>query len=90
MSNWALIIYCGLITYLTRFSMIALIKKEMFNIVIQINGKKRSLITSKIDLEEGELIKEIYNINELKKFVENKKIIKTIFIKNKLINLIIK
>ena len=31
MSKWALIIYCGLITYLTRFSMIALIKKEMFN-----------------------------------------------------------
>ena len=31
MSNWALIIYCGLITYLTRFSMIALIKKEIFN-----------------------------------------------------------
>ena len=31
MSNWALIIYCGLITYLTRFSMISLIKKEMFN-----------------------------------------------------------
>ena len=29
MSNWALIICCGLITYLTR--MIALIKKEMFN-----------------------------------------------------------
>ena len=28
MSNWALIIYCGLITYLTRFTMIALIKKE--------------------------------------------------------------
>ena len=31
MSNWALIIYCGLVTYLTRFSMIALLKKEMFN-----------------------------------------------------------
>ena len=31
MSNWALIIYCGLITYFTRFLMIALIKKEMFN-----------------------------------------------------------
>ena len=31
MSNLALILYCGLITYLTRFSMIALIKKEMFN-----------------------------------------------------------
>ena len=31
MSNLTLIIYCGLITFLTRFSMIALLKKEMFN-----------------------------------------------------------
>ena len=31
MSDWALIIYCGIVTYLTRFSMIALLKKEMFN-----------------------------------------------------------
>ena len=31
MNNWILIICCGLITYLTRFTMIALIKKEMFN-----------------------------------------------------------
>tara|TARA_A100001388_G_scaffold276546_2_gene264600 strand:- start:421 stop:735 length:315 start_codon:yes stop_codon:yes gene_type:complete len=31
MSDWSLIIYCGLITFLTRFSMIAVLKKEMFN-----------------------------------------------------------
>ena len=31
MSDWMLIIYCGIITYLTRFSMIAILKKEMFN-----------------------------------------------------------
>ena len=31
MNDWLLIISCGLITYLTRFSMIALLKKEMFN-----------------------------------------------------------
>ena len=31
MNDWALIFYCGLITFLTRFSMIALLKKEMFN-----------------------------------------------------------
>ena len=31
MSNLSLIIYCGFITFLTRFSMIALLKKEMFN-----------------------------------------------------------
>jgi len=31
MSNLVLILYCGLITFLTRFSMLALLKKEMFN-----------------------------------------------------------
>ena len=31
MSSWVLITCCGLITFLTRFSMIALLKKEMFN-----------------------------------------------------------
>ena len=31
MSDWALIICCGLITFFTRFLMIALLKKEMFN-----------------------------------------------------------
>jgi branched-subunit amino acid transport protein len=31
MSNWALILFCGIITYLTRFTMIALVKKEMFS-----------------------------------------------------------
>tara|TARA_B100001057_G_scaffold145175_1_gene145105 strand:- start:4239 stop:4553 length:315 start_codon:yes stop_codon:yes gene_type:complete len=31
MSDWALIIYCGIITYSTRFLMIAILKKEMFN-----------------------------------------------------------
>ena len=29
--HWSLIVYCGVITFLTRFSMIALLKKEMFN-----------------------------------------------------------
>tara|TARA_A100000164_G_C21582213_1_gene619019 strand:- start:125 stop:439 length:315 start_codon:yes stop_codon:yes gene_type:complete len=31
MSDWSLIVSCGIITFLTRFSMIALLKREMFN-----------------------------------------------------------
>ena len=31
MSSLSLIILCGVVTFLTRFSMIALLKKEMFN-----------------------------------------------------------
>ena len=30
MIEWSLIIYCGLITFFSSFSMIALLKKEMF------------------------------------------------------------
>lgn len=29
--HWSLIIYCGVITFLTRFSMIFLVKKDIFN-----------------------------------------------------------
>ena len=29
--HWTTIIYCGIITYLTRFSMIFLLKKDIFN-----------------------------------------------------------
>ena len=29
--NWSLIIYCGVITFLTRFSLIFLVKKDVFN-----------------------------------------------------------
>ena len=30
MIEWSLIIYCGLVTFLSRFLMIAILKKEMF------------------------------------------------------------
>ena len=59
-------------------------------IIVQINGKKRGLISTENNLEEKDLIKQIKNTNEIQKFLNDKKIIKSIFIKNKLINLIIK
>ena len=31
MMHWSLIVYCGIITFLTRFSMIALIKNDTFD-----------------------------------------------------------
>jgi leucyl-tRNA synthetase len=64
------------------------IKKKV--IVVQINGKKRSLISTEESLGENDLIEKIKKTSELQKFLEDKKIIKSIFIKDKLINLIIK
>ncbi len=65
-----------------------LFKKE-FMIVIQINGKKKDLIKVDKEINEEELLKRIYSNEKLIKILEESKIKKTIFIKNKLINLII-
>ncbi len=63
---------------------------EDTTIVIQINGKKRSIINCKKGTTEEALIKIIKDDIKVNKFLENKKNIKSIFIKNKLLNLIIK
>ena len=68
-------------------------KKILINkktkIVIQINGKKRDLIETEIDILEEDLLKIILNNENLKKYVENKEIKKKIFVPNRLINIII-
>ena len=60
------------------------------NIVIQINGKKRSIINIQKDLDEKTLIIAIKKDLNIKKFLENNIIIRSIYVKNKLINLIVK
>jgi len=66
------------------------LKDKRNNIVVQINGKKRSIITTENSLAEKDLIEKIKKTKELQKFLDGKSIIKSIFIKDKLINLIVK
>ena len=66
------------------------LEKKSNNIVIQIDGKKRSIISTENSMEEKDLIEKIKQTKELQKFLNGKKIIKSIFIKDKLINLILK
>ncbi len=66
------------------------LKSEFCNIVIQINGKKREIIQTHNNIDEEELITEINKSDKLKPYLTKKKIFRKIFIKNKLINLIIK
>tara|TARA_B100000780_G_scaffold278170_1_gene250834 strand:+ start:432 stop:2969 length:2538 start_codon:yes stop_codon:yes gene_type:complete len=64
--------------------------EEHINFVIQINGKKRAIIEVKRDIDEKALLKEIQENNkEVKKFLKDQKIKKTIFIHNRLINIIL-
>ena len=66
------------------------LEDENIEYVVQINGKKRSLITLKKDVDEKTLIEKIKKDQKSKKFLEGSNIIRSIFIKNKLINLITK
>jgi leucyl-tRNA synthetase len=65
------------------------LKNEKNNIVIQVNGKKRSIITVESNIEEKDLIEKINNEKLITKYIENKKLIKIIYVKNKIINYII-
>ncbi len=56
---------------------------------IQINGKTRDIITLKKDTTEKNITEYVLKTSKAKKYIENKKILKTIFIKNKIINYII-
>ena len=65
------------------------LKSTNYKIVVQINGKKRLLLNCTEDVSEKNLIKKLKETKEIQKYIDNKVIIKTIFIKNKLINLIL-
>ena len=65
------------------------LKTEMINIVIQINGKKREILKIKNNCSEEEILKLVYENDKLTKFLKDNKIIKKIFVPNRLINLIV-
>ena len=64
-------------------------KNEKINLVVQINGKKRSILNVDRDLEKSTLMDIINNDRNIYKYLTNKKQKKIIFIKNKIINIII-
>ena len=69
------------------------IKKEVPNEIkfaVQINGKTRDIILINQGLDEKEIKEIILSKSKAKKFLENKNIAKTIFVKNKIINYIVK
>ena len=63
--------------------------EENINFVVQINGKKRALLKVRRDIVEKDILTEIESINEVEKILKDQKIRKTIFVPNRLINIII-
>ena len=63
--------------------------EDKVNFVIQINGKKRGILELDKGLGEKELFEKINKDEKLKNYIDKKTIKKTIFIKDKLINIIL-
>ncbi len=65
------------------------LKEELIIIVVQINGKKRGLIKTKPDVSEENVFNQINKDEKLKKFFKEGDIKKRIYVKNKLMNILI-
>jgi leucyl-tRNA synthetase len=65
-----------------------LIKKDHYDVVIQINGKKRAIINAINNENEENVFSKSLAIKNIKVILEEKTIIKKIFIKNKLLNIV--
>ena len=64
--------------------------KETNDIVIQVNGKKRGVISAEKEASENNITDQIKNKQLINKYLITGKLIKTIYVKNRLINYIIK
>jgi len=64
------------------------IKKDSFDIVIQINGKKRAIINAINNESEENIFSKSLAIKNIKVILKDKNITKKIFIKNKLLNIV--
>ena len=62
---------------------------EDINFVVQINGKKRAILKVKRDTNEKKILEQIQTNKETEKLLQNQKIQKTIFVSNRLINIIL-
>ena len=63
--------------------------EEQIKFAVQINGKTKDIIDIKKDSSEEEIKKYILKNSKIIKFLENNKVFKTIFVKNKIINYIV-
>ena len=67
----------------------AFFESDEINLVVQVNGKKRAILNAKKGIEEIEVLKLAKYEKNMKKYINNKNIKKTIFVKDRLINFIV-
>ena len=66
------------------------LQEKFVNIVVQVNGKKKSLIKVEKDLDDNEVINKIKKDEKISNILNDKNLLKHIIVKNRLVNLIVK
>jgi leucyl-tRNA synthetase len=64
--------------------------EESVNLAVQVNGKLRSTLTVPMDSEQDSVKKELMKDEKVTRHIEGKQIIKEIFVKNKIYNIVVK
>ena len=65
-------------------------KEEMFEMVVQVNGKVRGKISVSMDTAQEEMESLAKELENVKRYIENKEIVKVITVPKKLVNIVIK
>ncbi len=66
------------------------IKEDIFTLVVQVNGKVRDKMEVPVDISEGEIKDLAMQSKKVEKHVDGKQVIKSIYVRNKLLNLVVK
>jgi leucyl-tRNA synthetase len=67
-----------------------LVKEELVTLVVQVNGRVRATLELTADSSEDQAVAAANEQESVKKQLEGKKILKTIFVKNKILNFVVK
>jgi leucyl-tRNA synthetase len=67
-----------------------IIKDEMITVVIQVNGKVRANVTTEPGVDEKTVLELANGEENVQNFTSGKTVIKTIFVKDKLLNIVVK
>ncbi|MDV3144331.1 MAG: class I tRNA ligase family protein, partial [Sweet potato little leaf phytoplasma] len=68
---------------------ISILEEKETTIIIQINGKMKSQLLIPFDTDKSEILKIVEKDEKILRFIKNKKIINTIYVKNKLLNIVL-
>ena len=66
------------------------LEDDFKTIGVQVNGKLRGTLVTKLDSTENEVFEKALQISNVSQFIEGKEIVKKILVKNKLLNIVVK